>query len=231
MATEDLFNCVTCRQCPVGQYASEQWKKKIAEKKSQNSYKKGQYIFYQGNPVFGMFMIAQGKVKIVTHVSAKKEQIVRLTSDGHILGRQGRNHDVYANSAVAMEHSQICFIDNQLLEELLANNTELGLNLLQYYSGELRMAEKRIKILAQLHAQEKIAETLLYTSSVFGVDNDGFINAILSRQEIADISGISVENVSRKFSLLKDQKIIDLIGKKIKIIDQERLKEVGQQLT
>jgi len=142
MVEKDQTSCVTCQQCPVGQLSLESWKKKIDKGKSQNWYNKGQYIFYQGNPVFGMFLITYGKVKIVTRLSEEKEQIVRLANDGHILGRQGKDHDVYANSAVAMERSQICFIDNKLLQELLVANPKLSLSLIQYFSGELRMAKK-----------------------------------------------------------------------------------------
>gem|GEM_PF-4831015 len=48
---------------------------------------------------------------------------------------------------------------------------------------------------------------------------------------MADISGVSVENVSRRFSVMKDQGIIELVGKKIRILDRGRLIEMGKQFT
>jgi CRP/FNR family transcriptional regulator len=231
MPNRNPTKCEECLQCPIGNFASKKWKKEISKKKNQIWYQKGQYIFYQGNPVFGMFMVTYGKVKIVTRVSDKKEQIVRLTCDGHILGRQGKQDDVYANSAVAMERSQICFIDNALLQELLHNNPELTFQIMQYYSEELRKAEKRIKILAQHSAKEKVAETILYAESVFGTNGNGYIDAVFFRQEVSDISGVSPEQVSREFAVLKKDTIIDSEGKHIRILDKEKLVEVGTQRT
>jgi CRP/FNR family transcriptional regulator len=221
--------CEECRQCPVGILARTKWKKTISKYKSQIWYQKGHYIFYEGNPVFGMFLITHGRVKLITRVSAKKEQIVRLTCDGHILGRQGKQGDIYANSAVAMEPSQICFIDNALLQELFLNNPELAIHVMQYYSSELRKAEKRIKILAQLTAREKVAATILYAESVFGTNSQGIIHGDFSRQEVSDISGVSPEQVSREFSVLKKQGIINSENKQIRILDMKRLMEFEAQ--
>ncbi len=219
--------CDECRQCPVGVYASEKWKKTISKKKSQIWYQKGHYIFYEGNPVFGMFLITHGKVKIITRVSEKKEQIVRLTSNGHILGRQSKRDDVYANSAVAMEPSQICFIDNELLQQLFLSNPELTIQIMQYYSDELQKAEKRIKILAQHSAREKVAATILYAVTVFGTNGNGFIDAAFARQEVSDISGVSPEQVSREFAILRKEAIINLENRFIGILDMNKLIEIG----
>ena len=102
--------CIDCRQCPVGVYASEKWKKEIGKKKNQIWYQKGQYIFYEGNPVFGMFLVTHGKVKIVTRVSDKKDQIVRLCNEGHILGL---HNDGFSNDDKALRH-----IENLIAQHL-----------------------------------------------------------------------------------------------------------------
>lgn len=223
--------CNKCRICPIGIYAKPKWRDKISKKKYQNLYPKGRYIFFQGNPVHGMFLIQQGKVKIVTEVSNNKAQIVRLGGNGHILGRQGRTRDIYANSAVALEPSQVCFINNEDIEELLLANPELTLKILSYYSGELRKAEKRIKLLAQLTVREKIAEAILYIQSVFQSDESGIINAVITLREIAEICGASAEQVSREISILKKEQVIDLENKLIRIIDQNQLIMIGAQRT
>jgi CRP-like cAMP-binding protein len=224
-------NCVKCRKCPIGIYANTKWKAEIAKRKYQNWYSKGQFVFCQGNPVHGMFLITSGKVKIITQVAEDRDQIVRLASDGHILGRQGKKSDTYANSAVAMEASQVCFISNADVEELLRGNPELALNLIAYYSGELRKAEKRIKILAQLTVREKVAETLIYIQSVFQTDDNGLINTSLSRKELAEICGSSTEHLIRELSLLHKESVIDTSNKRIRILDQNRLELIGRQRT
>jgi CRP/FNR family transcriptional regulator, anaerobic regulatory protein len=231
MNTALKTSCEKCKKCPIGIYASAKWKAEITRRKYQNRYPKGRYIFYQGNPVHGMFLIAEGKVKIVTQVSDDRNQIVRLTNEGHILGRQGKKKDTYANSAVAMVASQVCFIDNADVEELLLNNPQLAMHMMSYYSGELRKAEKRIKILAQLTAREKVAETLLYIETVFQSDKDGLIDTPLSRQDIAEICGASTTQVIREISFLKKEKIIETSNKHIRILDHHKLSLIGAQHT
>jgi CRP-like cAMP-binding protein len=222
-------SCATCKKCPIGTYASTKWKAKISKRKYQNWYQKGQFIFYQGSPVHGMFLITSGKVKIVTKISEDRDQIVRLANDGHILGRQGKKRDTYANSAVTIETSQVCFIHNADVEELLLENPALARNLLAYYSGELRKAEKRIKILAQLTAREKVAETLLYVQSVFQTDDNGVINAPLLRNELAEISGTSTAQLIRELKILHKESVIDSSNKFLRIIDQNKLELIGNR--
>ena len=226
MNKELKTSCRSCNHCLISKYASPKWISIVDEKKSQIWYRKGQYIFYAGNPVFGIYLITQGKIKIIAKGAGNKEQIVRLASNGHLLGRWGHKDDLYSNSAVALEDSQVCFINNALLKEMCSANPELTFHLMMYYANELRRAQERIKLLCQLTVKEKVAETLLYLIEVFGLDENHNIAVEMSRQEISELAGASPEQVSREITALKKGNIIISNGKRLVIPDVHKLSDM-----
>ena len=223
-------SCANCKDCQVGNYCTPDWIKTIDAKKNQIWYKKGHHIFYEGNPIFGIYIITQGKIKIIAKGQGGKEQIVRLASNGHLLGRWGNDEDIYSTSAVALEDSLICFINNDLFYDLCLANPEFNFQLMMYYAKELRNAQIRIKLLSQLTVKEKIAETLLYLIRVFGVDAENNIAVELSRQEIAEMAGTSSEQVSREISSFKKDNILEPSGKKLVIKDNLKLREMVEDV-
>lgn len=223
-------SCANCKDCQVGNYCTPDWISTIDAKKSQIWYKKGHCIFYEGNPIFGIYLITQGKIKIIAKGLGGKEQIVRLASNGHLLGRWGNDEDVYSTSAVALEDSLICFINNDLFYELCLANPEFNFQLMMYYAKELRNAQIRIKLLSQLTVKEKIAETLLYLIKVFGIDDENNIAVELSRQEIAEMAGTSSEQVSREISSFKKDNILEPSGKRLIIKNILKLRELVEDV-
>jgi len=225
MPNNQQKSCANSKHCLIGKFCSPEWIAKVDAGKNQLSYRKSQYIFYEGAPVFGLHLVTEGKVKIVSKVSGNKEQIVRLATDGHVLGRWGDTDDIYGNSAVALEDSVICFISNDLLHDVCLANPEFTFQLMMYYASELRKSEKQIKRLGQMPVKEKIAATLSHLVEVFGMDPNKNIAAAVSRQEIAEMAAITMEQVSREITTLKKKKIISTNGRQIIINDLGKLQE------
>jgi CRP-like cAMP-binding protein len=195
--------------------------------KSEGRYKEGQYIISEGSPVLGMYFICEGKVKIVAEGLNNREQIVRLATKGHILGHRGYGDRTYPIGAVALEHTTVCFIDNDAFLDLLNSNPEFLYGLMLFYSRELRNAERRNKYLSQMNIREKIAESLLYYIKTFGFDETtGLINLSLPRKEISDLAGTNTDQVSRTLSGFKEEGIIDTCGRRVYLHDHKKLKEV-----
>ncbi len=225
MPNNQQKSCANSKHCLIGKFCSPEWISKVDAGKNQLLYRKGQYIFYEGAPIFGLHLVTEGKVKIVSKVSENKEQIVRLAMDGHVLGRWGDKDDIYENSAVALEDSVVCFINNDLLQEVCLANPEFTFQLMMYYASELRKSEKQIKLLGQMPVKEKIAATLFHLVEVFGMDSNKNIATAVSRQEIAEMAAIAMEQVSREITTLKKKKIISTNGRQIIINDLGKLQE------
>ncbi|MDA0195731.1 MAG: Crp/Fnr family transcriptional regulator [Bacteroidetes bacterium] len=190
-------------------------------------YRKGQYIYYQGSPIFGIFIVASGKVKIISTGTGKKDQIMRIAVDGHVLGRWGTDDEVYATSGIALEDSVICFVHNDLLRNACLINTQLSFELMRFYALELKKAQYRIKILSQYSVKEKVAETLLYLSEVFGTEYYNQIPSCINQHDIASFAGTAPEQVSRNLSWLRREDIIRNEERKITIVNRPRLLELA----
>ena len=222
-------SCELCTNtnCFVKMYCSEEWIQKISSSKFQVVYKQNQNIIREGELILGMFFIQKGKVKVYSTGLESRQHIVRYASDGHILGHMGLGIEKYSISAVAMEDSLICFIENDMLNEMFVANSKLSIGLMMYYSRELRKSETRMKNIAQMNVKEKVAEALLLMIEIFGLNKENELNVPFSREDIASSVGTNVESVSRQLTLLEEAEgFIEKRGRKIAILNAEGLKKI-----
>lgn len=91
-------------------------------------------------------------------------------------------------------------------------------------SNQLKDAEIKLTHLAQKPVRERLAETLLFLKETYGFEpGTDILSVQLSREEIANLVGTATETAIRLLSELNKEKIIELIGKKIRIINQKLL--------
>jgi CRP-like cAMP-binding protein len=223
---------ITCKKCDneacfIKKTLPSSWLNKIEPKKIQIEHLAKDIIFREEGYVHGVYFIKHGHVKVIAKGAEKREQIVRLAVKGHVLGHRGLGDDRYPVSAVACTDTTVCFFDNDTLYDAFMNNPKLILQMMEFYSRELRKTEIRMKYLTQMNVQEKIAEALLYVKQVFGVNKtDGTLNVCFTRQEIANLTGTLAEQVSRMLGDFENKKLIVKKGKGIKLTDEKKLQEI-----
>lgn len=217
-----------CNDCVQGQFfcnLSNEEKDILSDRKGENFYKKGQVIFYEGNHSVGLFCLYNGKVKLSKLGKDGKEQIVRFSKTGDIMGyRSLLSSEPYQATATAMEDCQICMITKDNFLKIAGENPKLSLKLIQLLSQDLKTAEQHLIDVAQKTVRERVSESLLLLKSTFGfMDDDKTINISMSRSEIADMAGTTTESAIRTLAQLSDEKIIQLDGKNISILDKNKL--------
>ena len=190
-----------------------------------NNFKKGQLIFNQGGFPHGLYCVNSGKIKIAQSGDEGKEQIVRFAKEGDILGyRTLLSGDTYSSSATAIDDSSICFIPKGTFFNLIAKNANLSMEIMKLLAHDLKIAEHKITDIAQKPVRERMAEALLFLKETYGYENDNAtINVSLSREEIANMVGTVRETATRLLSEFKDDNIVELAGKKIKILNHQEL--------
>ncbi len=95
---------------------------------------------------------------------------------------------------------------------------------MKLFSHDLGKAEHKMTDLAQKPVRERMAEALLFLKETYGTESDGkTLSITLSREEIANVVGTATETAIRLLSEFKTDAIIELQGKKIKIINSEKL--------
>ncbi|HMG82495.1 MAG TPA: Crp/Fnr family transcriptional regulator [Ferruginibacter sp.] len=194
------------------------------EHKSCVHFKKGQSIFNENATPFGLYCVNQGKIKLTTAGIDGKEQILRLSKAGDILGyRALLSGEHYNSAAIALEDSSVCFLPKEVLYSLLDDNKLLGFEMMKLLSNDLKQAEQQIVSLSQKNVRERTAEALLFLKATYGLLEDKTIAVSLTREEIADFVGTATESVIRILSEFNTDKIIQLDGKKIRILDLPKL--------
>ena len=192
--------------------------------------KKGQQFIMEGAPVNGLFFICEGKAKVLKTGIYGREQILRLVGEGEIVGHRGfGTADKYGISASAIEDVVLCNLTNDVLEKMLLEIPSLTYDLMLFYAEELNRSENKVKAFAQMTVREKVIDTSLYIDRKFGRNPKGFFNILLSRKEIADYAGTTVEQVIRVISVLKKEKLLHTSGKQIGIVEVNLLrKEISE---
>ena len=186
---------------------------------------KGQQIFAEGAYPHGIFCVNNGKIKIHQMGTEGREQIVRLAKEGDVVGyRSLLSGEAYNCSATALDDTSICFIPKNVFLDLVEKNKDLSMQIIQLLSKNLRQAENTILHLAQKTVRERMAEALLFLKEIYGVEADGeTLTVSLSREELATLVGTATETAIRLLSEFKSGKMVEFVGKKIKIIDQKEL--------
>lgn len=220
-------SCVSCSVCmhSVFHVLNNEQLGELSTYKSCAIFKKGQYIFNEHGISQGLFCLNSGKIKITTTGFDGKEQILRLAKAGDMLGYRALiSNERYHASAIALEDSSICIIDKSYFFDSVIRNNKLLFEIARRMSGDLKAAEKQIVSLSQKNVRERMAEALLFLKTTYGFETDGqTIKIILSREELADYIGTSTESAIRLLSEFNHDKIIELIGKTIKILDEDKL--------
>lgn len=188
-------------------------------------YKKGTSIFHEGSYPRGLYCVNKGKIKVTQIGIDGKEQIVHLAKDADVMGyRAILSGDKYSCSATAMEDSSLCFIPKDVFFSLVEKNPKLALQVIHLFSKELKETEKKITSISQRPVKERIAQSLLLLKECYGFEKDGCtIDIVITREEIANISSTTRETAIRFLFELKEDKIIELSGKKIKILHHNAL--------
>jgi CRP/FNR family transcriptional regulator len=126
----------------------------------------------------------------------------------------------YSKFAVPIADAQICHIPKEAFFSILSTNYQLASQMMGLLSTELKAAEERIMEMAQKPVRERLAETLLLLRQTYGVEADKTTLGIkLTRIELANIVGTATESVSRLLSKFKEEKPIDMNGRKLRIVD------------
>ncbi|MFQ6611225.1 MAG: Crp/Fnr family transcriptional regulator [Fidelibacterota bacterium] len=212
----------------LNRYCSHELKQTLEANKICHIYKKGQIIFFENQPVNGIYIINEGKVKLWKKGIYTHEQIIRFASDGDLMGyRACIDETNYALSATALDNVSICYIDKNTFFHTLKRNPVLHLELLKHYANNLRNIENRLRDMAEMNVREKVADALLIAINSFGLEQDGkTINVTLLRSDIASIAGTSTDQVIKTLSQFKKEGIISTSGKKIIIENSPALEDI-----
>jgi CRP/FNR family transcriptional regulator, polysaccharide utilization system transcription regulator len=215
---------------PVFEALTEAQKNVLKANSSVSYYKKNEIIYGEGDKPTGLIFLAKGKVKIYKEGFGGREQIVRMAKPGEFIGfRALFASQNYMASAEAIEDAEIYTIKKEALFQALEENGKLGIKIIQSLASELGFSNTRTVSLTQKHIRGRLAESLLFLKDTYGYETDGStLRVYLSREDLANLSNMTTSNAIRTLSAFAQEKVIALDGRKIKILNHDKLQEISE---
>jgi len=189
------------------------------------SYKGGEIIFAENDAATKVFMILEGRVRLVKRVRLVERDIVILKA-GDILGETSmtRGHR-RTSSAVALGECRALVFEVDDFEALLRDQSEVSLKLINQLIKRLQASEERIENMMLRDSQSKLVNTLIKLSQITAPGNTQAMLAI-SPMELSSRIGLDVDSVKRGILQLKEHKYLDIIDERLQIYDVDALRKL-----
>lgn len=194
------------------------------------TYRKNEVIHCEGESPIYLMCLLNGKVKVYKDGVGGRSQIIRMMKPVEYFGYQAYfSGEDYITAAAACEPSLICLIPMNVIMHLIKKNNGLALFFIRQMSRDLQIADERTVNLTQKHIRGRLAESLLLLKESYGLEEDGStLSIFLSREDLANLSNMTTSNAIRTLSQFATEHLIAIDGRKIKIIDEDRLKRISK---
>jgi CRP-like cAMP-binding protein len=192
-------------------------------------YKKNEKIYSEAEEPQDLMCLLSGKVKIYKEGSGKRNQIIRMIRPiQYFAYRAYFAGEKYQTDAAAFEMSTVCLIPMEIVTTIMKRNYSVCQFFIRQLSIDLGTADKRTVSLNQKHIRGRLAESLISLIESYGLEDDSTINIYLAREDLASFSCMTTSNAIRTLGNFVSEKVIALDGRKIKIIDQEKLLKISK---
>ncbi|MDO9152636.1 MAG: Crp/Fnr family transcriptional regulator [Paludibacter sp.] len=193
-------------------------------------YRKNEVIHCEGDAPTHMMVLASGKVKVYKEGVGSRSQIIRLLKPGEFFGyRAIIGNGTYNTNVTAFEASAVYMLKSDIFISILKNNNAFCYRFLEELATDLAASDARTINLTQKHIRGRLAEAILLLKKNYGLEEDGATICIyLSREDLANLSNMTTSNAIRTLSNFANEHVIAMDGRKLKIIDEEKLRRVSK---
>ena len=221
--------CHQCSsECPFYLCLKDSDHKSLLNEVSQIYYKRKELVFKQSTRSTQVFYLKSGLIKLFIERRNDKNAILKIVTPGSFIGVHSFSKDICQYSASTLADSEVCIFPKELIFKLISSNPDFTQLIFDAISEKNTYIIKKISSLSTKQMHGRLADVLLYlNSSEFNNTN---IFSHITRQDIAELSGMALESVIRLLSEFKEDGLIRLDGKKIVINNEElilKLSEIG----
>lgn len=196
---------------------------RIHGKRDRETYQPREYLFRQGQPSTFLFAMRSGQVKITLSTPGGREQILGVRVGGQLLGFSAMHDDVHPYTAEALTEVQVCKVRRADILKVIEQNPRVALRIIEKLNQELAQAQALIRDLGLKSARERVASFLLSLIPDPSAQTH-LIPLPLSRGEMAELLGLTIETVSRNLTKLKHEGLIRTAHSHVEVLDLARLR-------
>lgn len=201
--------------------------KKLSEKRDVDSFRKKQIIYNEGSLPKGIFFVKKGKVKTFKTNDMGKELINGLYNEGDFFGYLSLLEDrKYTDTAMALEDSEISIVPKEDFFALVYKSPEVSRKFINILSNNILEREEQLIKLAYNSVRKRVAEALVTLYNKYKKENEDKFSIAISREDLANLVGTATETVIRTLSDFKDEKLIEISGSTISVLNPEKLQKM-----
>jgi CRP/FNR family transcriptional regulator len=196
---------------------------------SSATYPKGAVLFVEGQPPRGVFIICNGRVKLLAGSNGGNALILRIANPGEIVGLPGTiSGKPYGVTAEALEPIQANFIPRETFLQFLHEHSEVTLRVAEMLAAIYHSTYQEVRCLGlSSSAEEKLARFLLGVADGHPAENGRVrISLTLTHEEIGEIIGTSRETVTRLFADLRRKQLVEMHGSVLVIKNKPALEKL-----
>ncbi|MEX1665461.1 fumarate/nitrate reduction transcriptional regulator Fnr [Zhongshania arctica] len=190
---------------------------------------KGQHVYREGDTFQSIYAVRSGSIKAYSVSDNGEEQVTGFYFPGEIVGMDGIGQNRYANSAQAMDVSAICEIPFSRIEELSVKLPTMQKHFFKLLSQEIVEDQRHITLLSKNSAEARLASLLVSISARHARLHLSAVSFRLpmSRSDIGNFLGLTIETVSRVFSRFAKQELISVSNKDVTVMDIAALRKLA----
>ncbi|TDL89996.1 Crp/Fnr family transcriptional regulator [Vibrio vulnificus] len=190
---------------------------------------KGRYLFQESTPASDLYYIINGKVEVSKVVPDGRELTIRISSENDLVGETVlfSQNPKYMMNAKMMEDGTVAVISKEALEEKIASDSHLAVEMMTWLSAQNRKNQAKFRDMLLHGKKGAFYSTLIRLSNSYGTESeDGkVINLPFTNQELANFCGTSREVVNRMLAQLRKNNVISIKKGRITILDFDYLKQ------
>ena len=227
---ENGLKCLDCKHCfkrsEIFQLLSEEELEQLNSSRMEASFKAGEIIYKQGTPLTHLVIISIGFAKVYIEGDKGRDLILSYTKSLEINGGIGvfidkRHH----SSMMAVTDCEACFIEVESFKDVLRKNPDFMEAYMKDHAEKMLHTYNQFTVLTQKNMEGRMAEIIIYLQDK--VFNNGSISNI-PKQDLAELTAMTKESAIRVIKEFKDDGLIEVNGKSIKIKDQKGLELIAR---
>ncbi|AWB33538.1 transcriptional regulator [Orrella marina] len=195
--------------------------------------KKGDLLYRQEESLDALFGLRTGSVKTQLEDASGQVQITGFFLPGEVIGLDGMLDSLHASNAVAMEDSEVCVVKLEDIDEVSRYAPSLQGQVRRIMSKEISRSHQVLLALGSMRSEARLAAFLINLSqrlSALGYSSTDFVMR-MSREEIGNYLGLTLETVSRLFSRFARDGLIRVSQREVRILDLDALKQLAGQVS
>lgn len=216
---------------PFSTLTDAEWQE-VAQTLDLRTFPEGIYLFFEGDPPTYLYVIVRGHVALIRHTLEGRDVVLDVMRPGNMVGELAIFEGVpYSASGKTLDAVTAVVIPREQFHHMLARYPRLASAVIFDLTRRVRHLSDLVQSLAIERVEQRLARILLRLARISGeAQQEGILIRLpLTRQDLADMAGTTVETTIRTLSRLRREGIVDTMHGHVLIRDMKRLTQIAEE--